>query len=153
MSRDRRGMVLVQVVFVVLLMGMWASVGLSRAAEALRRVIRAEEVGRVEEGVAMGLESLLEPPDLATLCHAGPRHAFQRSATRPDGVTAVMRWRHLGAGMMLAEVDVMGRQGARARAIAWVVADSIDRSSALLTCRGTRLQLVGSEAFVTRPGE
>lgn len=153
MPGRRRGFILVQVLLVVLVVAAWATLLLSQAAAAARTAGALEDQLQARIALAEGMLAVARPPDLRMLCLSPPLSSQRISRGAADGGAVVVRWRHLGDALVLAEVDAEGPLGARARRIAWLAADSIDRTADGVRCMGTGLHPIGVSAVVARPGE
>lgn len=148
-----RGFVLLQVLVVLSLLSAWVGMSLAQGVEAARRAQLARERLRVRLASVSGVARLEEPPALSLLCLATPQAAQHRVVTDPSGIRTEARWRHIGGGVVLAELDVTGPNAGRARAVAWLTPDSIESTPAGLRCPGSTLRPLGAAAIFPRPGE
>lgn len=99
------------------------------------RVARfAADAVRARGAAMRGLAVVATPPDLAALCVSGPLAVQERSLPPVAGTGARIRWRHLGGGVMRAEVQGTGLQGARHRVWALLVPDTTERVMGLFRC-------------------
>jgi hypothetical protein len=152
-SVAEHGFALLQVLVVLSLLSAWVGMALAQGFESARRAQLAHERLRVRLAHASGVARLGEPPTLALLCLAAPQAAQHWVVTDPSGVRTAARWRHVGDGVVLAELDAIGSTGGRVRTLAWLLPDSVERLPTGLHCPGSTLQPVGSGALFPRPGE
>lgn len=149
----RRGFVLVQVLLVVLVVAAWSTLLLSQAAAAARAAGALEDLVHARIALAEGMLRIGRPPNLSMLCLSPPLTSHRVHLGVADGGSVEVRWRHLGDALVLAEVDAMGPGGARARRLAWLAADSVDRTGVGVRCAGSGLHPIGATAILARPGE
>lgn len=95
---------------------------------------------------------LAHPPDLGLLCIAAPRSALHTPWTGEGGVRGDLRWRHVGRGIVLAELDVLGPRGARIRTLAWAIPDSVEGVEQGWRCGGDGLRPIAGSTVFERPG-
>jgi|GEM_PF-1929257 len=148
-----RGFVLLQVLVVLSLLSAWVGMSLAQGVESARRAQLARERLRVRLASISGVAQLEEPPALSLLCLASPQAAQHRVVTDPSGIRTEARWRHIGGGVVLAELDAVGPTEGRVRTLAWLLPDSLERRPTGLLCPGSTLRPLGSGALFPRPGE
>ena len=148
-----RGFVLLQVLVVLSLLSAWVGMALAQGVESARRAQLARERLRVRLASVSGVAQLDEPPTLSLLCLASPQGAQHRVVTDPSGIRTEARWRHIGGGVVLAELDAIGPTAGRVRTLAWLLPDSLERRPTGLLCPGSTLRPLGSGALFPRPGE
>jgi hypothetical protein len=138
MSRPRRGIVLPVVLGVMVALALLSSMALFDALLEWRVSGLAADRVRARAAALEGLGAVATPPDLQSLCLQPP--LARQEATRPaaPGGTYRVVWRHLGGGLVRAEVDGVGTAGARSRLIALVVPDSAERGPGLFRCPSGR---------------
>lgn len=153
MYRSRQGFLLLQVLVVVSLMAAWAALVAARAGASVHQSALMLDDVRARLALGVGLEAILDPPDLPILCLSGPLTGVRRRWTLPDGGAIEVRWRHLGAAVILAEIDASGPAGGRRRSLAWLTPDSVEQSPGAMRCTGSRLRPLSSGAVFPRPGE
>lgn len=137
----------------VLLLAAWGVLTLAHATTAMQRALLARQSLQVRLASLTALDSALFPPDLPLLCLTDPLGTQHRSWQPPAADRAELRWRYLGEGVILAEVDVIGAGAARIRHVVWLTPDSLAPSDSAGRCAGRRLRLLGPGAMMARPGE
>jgi hypothetical protein len=99
-----------------------------------------------------GLDALPQPTDLALLCVTPAVAPQARAGASTGGGSYHLAWSHVGGGLVRAVIEGRGRAGARARAIALLRPDSLDRSSGALQCpTATRLVPAGEGWLTAHP--
>ena len=134
MSGVRRGVVLPIVLAAILALGFLASLALFDAVLEWRVAGLAEDQVVARAAAVEGTDAVADPPDLPGLCVRPPLAWEERAGTTVGGGRFLVRWQHLGDGLVRAEVEGTGRIGARARVIALVRPDSSERVSGLFRC-------------------
>lgn len=134
MSGVRRGIVLPVVLAAILALGLLSSLALFDAVLEWRVAGLAEDQVLARAAVLEGIDAVAVPPDLAVLCGRPPLAVQSSAGTAASGGRFRVVWQHLGGGLVRAEVEGMGRIGARSRLIALVVPDTSERVSGLLRC-------------------
>lgn len=152
-SRPERGFVLLQVLVVLVLLSAWAALALAQALAVTRRAQMASEAVRLRLALSRGMEQVWEPPALSLLCLASPHLPQQRVLGESTGVWSASRWRHVGSGVILAELEAVAPTGGRARVIAWLVPDTLERRLTGVGCPGHSVRPLASGAIIPRPGE
>ena len=127
-------MVLPIVLAAILALGFLASLALFDAVLEWRVAGLAEDQVVARAAAVEGTDAVADPPDLAGLCIRPPLAWEERAGTTVGGGRFLVRWQHLGDGLVRAEVEGTGRIGARARVIALVRPDSSKRVSGLFRC-------------------
>ena len=118
----------------ILALGFLASLALFDAVLEWRVAGLAEDQVVARAAAVEGTDAVADPPDLAGLCIRPPLAWEERAGTTVGGGRFLVRWQHLGDGLVRAEVEGTGRIGARARVIALVRPDSSKRVSGLFRC-------------------
>lgn len=139
-------------ILVVLVLAAWGVLAVTQALNATRRASDAHEALRVRVMATNALALAEHPPDLPLLCLTGPLGAQRRSWPQADDGRVEIRWRHVGHGVILVEVDAIGATLAQVRLIAWMTPDSLARSGVGRRCAGARLRPLTHDAVVSRPG-
>lgn len=136
-----------------MLLASWGALTLAQATMTARRAAAARDALRVRLVSIVAADSVMHPPDLTLLCLSGPRGPQRLRRSLAEGAWAEYRWRHLGGGIVLAELDLTGPGGARHHTLHWLIPDSVVRETGALRCAGSRLRPIGPEAGLLRPGE
>ena len=140
MSRVRRGIALPVVLAVLVALGLLSALALSDATRDWRVATLAEDAVRSRAAALEALLAVGSPPNLQLVCMTGPLAMQTRVLAGPSGTTAVVVWRGFGPGLIRAEIEGRGRQGARHRLYAMLRPDSAERAMGLFRCPGaTRL--------------
>jgi hypothetical protein len=141
------------VLLVVVLLSAYGAMALVQVAGPVRRARLAQEALQMRVSLLEGIERAMNPLNLPLLCLSAPLIPFREMrATKPGGHVEI-RWRHIGNGIILTEVDAVGPSDGRARAIFWLTPDSLERSEHGVRCVGSRLRPLASGALFPRPGE
>lgn len=147
--RGKRGFVLTQVLLAVMLLAAWGAMAMAHAAGAVQRASMAREALHVRLGMFAAIDLAFRPPDLGLLCLSSPLAPQEHSA----GGGVELRWRHLGNGIIMAEVDVAGTRGGRLRTLIWMVPEVIEAGEGGIRCPSSRLRSLGRGSVIPRPGE
>ena len=134
----RRGIILPVVLAVLVALALLSSLAMFDAVQEWRVAGLAADRVRARAAAVEGLGDAATPPDLAALCIRSPLAAEERSRVAVGGGRLRVVWRHLGEGLVRAEVEGTGRTGARARLIALMVPDSGERVAGLFRCPDAR---------------
>lgn len=134
----RRGIVLPAVITVLVALGLLSALALSDALLDWRAASLADDAVRARAAAISGLGAAPEPPDLASLCIAGPLLTQELDLPPSAGGTASVTWRALGTGVVRVEVLGRGRQGANHGIWALMKPDSAERVMGLLRCPDAR---------------
>jgi hypothetical protein len=150
--RPRRGIALPAVLAVSVALAALAALALFDAAEGSRLAGLAGERALVR-GVALeAAAAAAVPPDAGALCLRGPTAPLQGSARTSRGVRIQVAWRHLGDGLIRAEVELQGPRGTRERLLLLQRPDSATRDPGYLDCaRARRLVPAAPEAAERTP--
>lgn len=146
-------MALPAVLCAVLIVSAWAAFALVQALDEARRASLAFDRMRATQRLGEGIDAIGRPPDLALLCLSGTTSGISVDRGGTDGTRLTLRWRHLGEGVVLAELAATGPLGGGVRAVAWLAVDSIDREPQGIRCRGGRLRPLPGSSLMIRPGE
>jgi uncharacterized membrane protein len=145
-------MVLPIVLAAIVSLGLLASLALFDAVQEWRVAGLAEDQVLARAGAMEGLDAVARPADLAGLCLRPPLSVEVAAGASSSGGRYRVRWQHLGAGLVRAEVEGLGRLGGRSRLIALVVPDTSERVSGLFRCPvATRLIPAGPGWLETHP--
>jgi hypothetical protein len=145
-------MALPTVIAVVTALALLAALALFDAVQESRVASLAGDRVHARAALLEGLGAAAHPPSLAALCVQPPLAATtQTGASVGRGRYAVV-WRHLGRGLVLAEVEGRGAQGGRARLRLLLRPDSGAVVAGLYGCPAARgLQPAGTEAREWHP--
>ena len=144
MRGARRGFILPVVLGAIMALGLLSSLALFDAVQEWRVAGLADDQVLARAAVLQGVDAVAHPPDLPGLCVRPPLASVAATGPGAGGGAWLVRWRHLGDGLVRAEVEGRGRAGSRARVMALVVPDSGGRSSGLYGCAAaTRLVPAG----------
>lgn len=138
MRRRKRGIVLLAVLLVMVALSLLASLALYTAVQEWRVATLAEDRVHARASALTALLFVDRPPSLEALCLSPPLTVQQETAPVGGVGTARIAWRHLGAGTVRAEVTGNGRHGARARLLALLAPDSVERTGGLFRCPAAR---------------
>lgn len=152
MRSDRRGMALPTVIAVVTALALLAALALFDAVQESKVASLAGDRVHARAALLEGLGAAAHPPSLAALCVQPPLAATtQTGASVGRGRYGVV-WRHLGRGLVLAEVEGRGAQGGRARLRLLLRPDSGAVVAGLYGCPAARgLAPAGPEAREWHP--
>lgn len=134
MARHRRGVALPIVLALLVALGLLSALAVTDALAEWRVATLAEDAVRARAAAEDALAVVGAPPDLALLCVSGPGAPQVRGHARADGSAAAIRWRALGSGTVLVEIQGRGRFGARWRLLGWLAPDTVERDGGLLRC-------------------
>lgn len=152
MRGDRRGIILPAVLASLVLLALLSSLALFDAVQEWRVAGLGDDQLLARAALLEGVDRVASPGDLALLCVSAPMGRQSVSGAASGGGRLRVRWSHLGGGLVRAEVEGLGRSGARAGAIALVRPDSIDRLAGAVVCpRATRLEPAGVGWLVAHP--
>lgn len=146
-------MALPAVLCAVLIVSAWAAFALTQALDEARRASIAFDRMRATQRLGEGIDAIDRPPDLALLCLTAASSGVSVEREGADGTRLAVRWRHLGAGVVLAELAATGPLGGGIRTVAWLQVDSIDRDLSGVRCSGGRLRPLPGSSLMVRPGE
>lgn len=153
-QRDHRGgFLLPQILFIVLWLSALAAIALGRASTAVQRSTVAMDALDAYRGLIFGLEVATTPPSVPDLCLSVPLRLWRQRWSLDGGRGVEVRWRHVGAAVVLAEIDATGPRGARRRVLVWLVPDSVEQTPAGMRCYGSTLRPAAGGAIFARPGE
>jgi hypothetical protein len=145
----RRGVVLPAVLAALVSLALLSSLALFDAVQEWRVAGLADDQVRARAALQEGVDLLAQPGDLPALCVSPPLLAVERTARAAGGGRILLRWSHLGGGLVRAEVQGEGRYAGRARAIALMRPDSSEWVTGFHRCPdATRLTPAG-EGWVT----
>lgn len=134
MRPRRHGIVLPVILAVMVALALLASLSLHAAVMDWRIATLAEDRVQARAAALTALIHVDRPPSLEVLCLSPPT-TWQVALAPLEGTgSARIVWRHLGGGTVRAEVTGRGRHGARARLLALLAPDSVERSSGLFRC-------------------
>jgi hypothetical protein len=145
-------MALPTVIAVVTALALLAALALFDAVQESRVASLAGDRVHARAALLEGLGAAAHPPSLAALCVQPPLAATtQTGASVGRGRYGVV-WRHLGRGLVLAEVEGRGAQGGRARLRLLLRPDSGAVVAGLYGCPAARgLEPAGPEAREWHP--
>lgn len=145
-------MILPAVLASLVLLGLLSSLALFDAVQEWRVAGLGDDQLLARAALLEGLDRVASPGDLPLLCVSAPVAGQQASGTAVGGGRFLVRWTHLGGGLVRAEVQGLGRSGARSGAIALLRPDSTDHLAGMVVCsRATRLDPAGPGWLVTPP--
>lgn len=152
MRSDRRGMALPTVIAVLTALALLSALALFDAVQESRVASLAGDRVQAQAALLEGLAAAARPPALATLCVQPPLAAMTRSGASVGRGRYGVVWRHLGRGLVLAEVEGRGAQGGRARVRLLLRPDSGAVVSGLYGCpAAARLRPAGPDAREWHP--
>lgn len=127
------------VLAVLVLLAMLAALALLEAARESRVAALGMDRLTARSAAIEGLSRVWFPPDLPGLCLQPP--VFQRTQvlSAAGGASIRLGWRHLGHGLIRAEVEGVGPQGARQRVRAFLRPDSLTGDPPVGCAAATRL--------------
>jgi hypothetical protein len=148
----RRGIVLPAVLAALVSLALLSSLALFDAVQEWRVAGLAGDQVLARAAMHEGVDRLATPDDLAALCVSPPLLRQGRSARASGGGRFALTWSHLGGGLVRAEVQGVGRHGARARAIALMRPDASEWVTGLFRCpAATQLEPVGAGWVTSHP--
>lgn len=137
----RRGIALPAVLAVLVALGLLSALALTDAVRDWRVATLAEDAVRARAAALSALAAAAQPVDLGALCLAGPLAEQSMDVASAPGTRAHVRWRSLQPGIVRAEIEGEGSQGARHRMQALLTPDSAERVMGLFRCpSATRLR-------------
>lgn len=136
-----------------MLMAAWAGIALTFAADTARRAGMVHEALHVRVALSAAMALAFALPDSWQLCESSPTLPFRWVQGMPEGGKTELRWRYLGAGVVLAEIEVVGPRGGRANALLWMTGEVVEPSEAGPRCVESRLRTLGPGSVFPRPGE
>lgn len=139
MRSDRRGIVLPAVLAVLVPLSAISALALLEAAQELRVSALASDRVVARARAIEGLGHVWTPTDPAELCLRPPSLPRTVSLAAVGGGAILIRWHHLGRGLIRADVEGRGGRGAIARLSAHLRPDSLAIPPAFGCPTATRL--------------
>lgn len=139
MRSDRRGVALPAVLAVLVPMSALSALALLDAAQEARIAGLAADRVVARARAIEGLSGVWTPADPAGLCLRPPSLPQVASPPAAGAGAFTIRWHHLGRGLIRADVEGAGRQGARVRLSAYLRPDSLPPPPAVGCPAATRL--------------
>lgn len=149
----RPGFVLPQVLLALSLVVVWGAMAMAQAMGSLHEAILTREALEMRLAIAVGTESARTPPDVALLCSSSPLAPHRRVQEHADGGSTAIRWWHLRDGIVLAEVQVVGGRGGRARSLLWMTPEVVESEEGGVRCAGSHLRTLADGSAIPKPGE
>jgi hypothetical protein len=144
MRSARQGIALPVVLGVVVVLSALSALALFDAVQESRVAALAQDRVVARAAALEGISRLWQPLDLALLCLSPPVSAQRATVALPSGARLTVRWRHLGEGLVVAEVEGRGVRDTRHRLRGYLTPDSVERVGGLLRCpAATRLRTAG----------
>jgi hypothetical protein len=125
MRSGRRGIVLPAVLAVLVPLSAISALALMEAAQELRVSALASDRVVARAGAIEGLGHVWSPSDPAELCLRPPSLPRTVARMASGGGSIIIRWHHLGRGLIRADVEGRGRRGAVTRLTAHLRPDSV----------------------------
>ncbi len=149
----RRGIILPAVLAALVALGLLSALALFDAVLDWRVAGSADDELVARAAMHEGLDALARPTDLALLCVSPSLAAQFSTGASAAGGRYRLTWSHLGDGLVRAEAEGRGRQGAVARATALLRPDSSERELGLVRCpQAARLVPAGAGWLTASPG-
>jgi hypothetical protein len=151
MRGDRRGIILPAVLAVLVTTALLSALVLFDAAQDQRVAGMAQDRLRARASAIEGVQFVGAPGDVEALCIRPPLSPVERVRPTTSGGTVLLRWRHLGAGLVRVEVEGRGSQGSRWRYLGYLRPDPPPPALPLGCPGATRLLPVGSRWLEGHP--